>query len=74
MCNKSLLNALEQYVLNQHSVQILMGILEQRINYDKETLFQFTQLRKEVCYTFIEIVVTNEIKIYLFFFIFVFLV
>lgn len=40
MRNKSLLNALEQYVLNQHSVQILMGILEQRINYDKETLFQ----------------------------------
>ena len=44
MRNKALLNSLEQYVLNQHSVQILMGILEQRINYDKETLFQFTQV------------------------------
>lgn len=50
MRNKALLNALEQYVLNQHSVQVLMGILEQRINYDKETLFQFTQLKKEFNY------------------------
>lgn len=50
MRNKSLLNSLEQYVLNQHSVQILMGILEQRINYDKDTIFQFSQLRKEFNY------------------------
>ena len=29
-------------------VQVLLGILQQRIELDKECMFQFTQLRKEV--------------------------
>ena len=28
--------------------QVLLGILQQRIELDKECMFQFTQLRKEV--------------------------
>ncbi|CAG2101972.1 unnamed protein product [Medioppia subpectinata] len=45
--NKTLLNALEPCSFTNHSLQILLAILQKRIDYDKEVLFQFTQLRKE---------------------------
>ncbi|RWS03371.1 uncharacterized protein B4U79_12865 [Dinothrombium tinctorium] len=45
--NKTLLNAVEPCAFTHYSLQILLGILEQRIEFDKEVLFQFTQLRKE---------------------------
>ncbi|KAK8740905.1 hypothetical protein OTU49_002767, partial [Cherax quadricarinatus] len=44
--NKTLLNVVEP-TLGNHSLDVLLGILQRRIEYDKETLFQFTQLRKE---------------------------
>ncbi|XP_069165903.1 uncharacterized protein [Procambarus clarkii] len=44
--NKTLLNVVEP-TLGNHSLDLLLGILQRRIEYDKETLFQFTQLRKE---------------------------
>ncbi|KAK8380326.1 hypothetical protein O3P69_016733 [Scylla paramamosain] len=44
--NKTLLNVVEP-TLNNHSLDVLLGILQRRIEYDKESLFQFTQLRKE---------------------------
>ena len=44
--NKTLLNVVEPTIGN-HSLDILLGILQRRIEYDKESLFQFTQLRKE---------------------------
>ncbi|KAK6618843.1 hypothetical protein RUM43_013234 [Polyplax serrata] len=44
--NKTLLNVVEP-TLGNHSLDILLGILQRRIEYDKEVLFQFTQLRKE---------------------------
>ncbi|XP_054167296.1 uncharacterized protein LOC128964685 [Oppia nitens] len=45
--NKTLLNAIEPCSFTNHSLQILLAILQKRIDYDKEVLFQFTQLRKE---------------------------
>lgn len=44
--NKTLLNVVEP-TLNNHSLDILLGIMQRRIEYDKEALFQFTQLKKE---------------------------
>ena len=44
--NKSLLNAIEP-TLENHSLEVLLGILQRRIDLDKEILFQFTQLKKE---------------------------
>ncbi|KAL7638553.1 UNVERIFIED_CONTAM: hypothetical protein RMT77_011125 [Armadillidium vulgare] len=44
--NKTLLNVVEP-TLNNHSLDILLGIMQRRIEYDKESLFQFTQLKKE---------------------------
>ena len=44
--NKSLLNVVEP-TLGNHSLDILLGILQRRIEHDKDALFQFTQLRKE---------------------------
>lgn len=45
--NKTLLNVVEPTLTN-HSLEILLGILQKRIDFDKDVLFQFTQLRKEV--------------------------
>ncbi|RWS23419.1 uncharacterized protein B4U80_09462, partial [Leptotrombidium deliense] len=45
--NKTLLNAVEPCVITHYSLQILLGILQQRVEFDKEVLFQFTQLRKQ---------------------------
>ncbi|KAF7490802.1 hypothetical protein SSS_03783 [Sarcoptes scabiei] len=45
--NRSLLCALEPCFRTNHSLQILLAILQKRIDYDKETLFQFCQLSKE---------------------------
>lgn len=44
--NKSVLNAVEP-TLDNNCLDILLGILQRRIEVDKEALFQFTQLRKE---------------------------
>ena len=44
--NKSLLNAVEPVLENQ-CLEVLLGILQRRIELDKEVLFQFTQLKKE---------------------------
>ena len=45
--NRSLLCALEPCFRTNHSLQILLAILQKRIDYDKETLFQFGQLSRE---------------------------
>ena len=45
--NKTLLNVVEP-TLGNHSLDILLGILQRRIEFDKDVLFQFTQLRKEM--------------------------
>lgn len=45
--NKTLLTAVEPCLLTNQALQILLGILQQRIEYDKEAIFQFTQLRKQ---------------------------
>ena len=45
--NKTLLNVVEP-TLENTSLEVLLGILQQRIELDKECLFQFTQLRKEI--------------------------
>ena len=45
--NKTLLNVVEP-TLENTPLEVLLGILQQRIELDKECLFQFTQLRKEV--------------------------
>ena len=34
--------------LENHSLEVLLGILQRRIELDKEVLFQFTQLKKEI--------------------------
>lgn len=44
--NKSLLNVIEPTIENQ-SLEVLLGILQRRIELDKECLFQFTQLKKD---------------------------
>jgi len=44
--NKTLLNVVEP-TLGNHSLDILLGILQRRIDGDKDALFQFTQLKKE---------------------------
>lgn len=44
--NKTLLNVVEP-TLENTSLEVLLGILQQRIELDKECLFQYTQLRKE---------------------------
>merc|ERR1719295_2010126 len=44
--NKTLLNVVEP-TLENTSLEILLGILQQRIELDKECLFQFTQVKKE---------------------------
>ncbi|XP_063228610.1 uncharacterized protein LOC134534250 [Bacillus rossius redtenbacheri] len=45
--NKTLLNVVEP-TLGNHSLDILLGILQRRVEFDKDVLFQFTQLRKEM--------------------------
>ena len=45
--NKTLLNVVEP-TLENTSLEVLLGILQQRIELDKECMFQFTQLRKEI--------------------------
>ncbi|XP_054709293.1 uncharacterized protein LOC129218999 [Uloborus diversus] len=45
--NKTLLNVIEP-TLNNQSMNTLLSILQKRIETDKDAMFQFTQLRKEV--------------------------
>lgn len=45
--NKTLLNVIEP-TLNNHTMNTLLSILQKRIETDKDALFQYTQLRKEV--------------------------
>ncbi|XP_076368858.1 uncharacterized protein LOC143256068 [Tachypleus tridentatus] len=45
--NKSLLNVIEPTLTN-HSLEMLLNVLQKRIEFDKDVLFQFTQLRKEI--------------------------
>ncbi|XP_059470854.1 uncharacterized protein LOC132193916 [Neocloeon triangulifer] len=49
--NKTLLNVVEP-ILGNHYLNVLLGILQRRIECDKDALFQFTQLRKESTNTF----------------------
>ena len=44
--NKTLLNVVEP-TLENTSLEVLLGILQQRIELDKECLFQFTQIKKD---------------------------
>ena len=44
--NKTLLNVVEP-TLENTSLEVLLGILQQRIELDKECLFQYTQVKKE---------------------------
>ena len=44
--NKTLLNVMEP-TLENHSLEVLLGILQRRIELDKEVLFQFTQLKRD---------------------------
>ena len=44
--NKTLLNVVEP-TLENHSLEVLLGILQRRIELDKEVLFQFTQMKKD---------------------------
>ena len=44
--NKTLLNVVEP-TLENTSLEVLLGILQQRIELDKECLFQFTQVKKD---------------------------
>lgn len=46
--NKTLLNVVEP-ALGNRSLAILLAILQRRVECDKDALFQFTQLRKELC-------------------------
>ncbi|XP_015924662.1 uncharacterized protein [Parasteatoda tepidariorum] len=45
--NKSLLNVIEP-TLTDHSLGLLLKILRKRVEIDKDIIFQFTQLKKEV--------------------------
>ncbi|GBL77112.1 hypothetical protein AVEN_12754-1 [Araneus ventricosus] len=45
--NKSLLNVIEP-TLTDHSLELLLKILQKRVEIDKDIIFQFTQLKKEV--------------------------
>ena len=45
--NKSLLNVVEP-TLENTPLEVLLGILQQRIELDKECLFQFTQIKKNM--------------------------
>ncbi|KAK2709272.1 uncharacterized protein LOC136027141 [Artemia franciscana] len=45
--NKTLLNVVEP-TLSNHSLDLFLGILQRRIEHDKDALFQHTQLRKEM--------------------------
>ncbi len=45
--NKTLLNVVEP-TLENTSLEVLLGILQQRIELDKECLFQYTQIRKDL--------------------------
>ncbi|KAL1138313.1 hypothetical protein AAG570_010001 [Ranatra chinensis] len=45
--NKSLLNAVEAATADR-SLAVLLAILERRVEADKEALFQFTQVKKEI--------------------------
>lgn len=49
--NKTLLNVVEP-ILGNHYLNVLLGILQRRIECDKDSLFQFTQLRREATSTF----------------------
>jgi hypothetical protein len=49
--NKTLLNVVEP-ILGNHYLGVLLGILQRRIECDKDALFQFTQLKKEASSTF----------------------
>ncbi|XP_065350629.1 uncharacterized protein LOC135946347 [Cloeon dipterum] len=51
--NKTLLNVVEP-ILGNHYLNVLLGILQRRIECDKDALFQFTQLKKESAKTFDE--------------------
>ena len=44
--NKTLLNVIEPSLENP-SLEVLLGILQRRIELDKECLFQFNQLKKD---------------------------
>ncbi|KAI1303077.1 hypothetical protein HDE_02460 [Halotydeus destructor] len=45
--NKTVLNALESSLLTAQPLQNLLENLQERIEYDKEAIFQFTQLRRQ---------------------------
>ena len=45
--NKTLLNVIEPSLENP-SLEVLLGILQRRIELDKECLFQFTQIKKDM--------------------------
>ncbi|XP_049859153.1 uncharacterized protein LOC126353934 [Schistocerca gregaria] len=45
--NKTLLNVVEP-TLGSRSLDVLLGILRRRVDHDKDALFQFTQLRREL--------------------------
>ncbi|XP_043221769.1 uncharacterized protein LOC122381546, partial [Amphibalanus amphitrite] len=45
--NKTILNVVEP-ILGNHSLDVFLGILQRRIDHDKDCLFHFTQLKKEV--------------------------
>jgi len=49
--NKTLLNVVEP-ILGNHYLSVLLGILQRRVECDKDALFQFTQLRKEAANSF----------------------
>ena len=44
--NKTLLNVVEPTLTN-HSLDLFLGILQRRIELDKEALFQFSQLKRD---------------------------
>ena len=49
--NKTLLNVVEP-TLENTSLEVLLGILQKRIDLDKECLFQYTQIRKDCVKSF----------------------
>ncbi|KAG1662478.1 hypothetical protein GQR58_020938 [Nymphon striatum] len=44
--NKTLLNVIEP-ALTQHSLDVFMGILQSRVDFDKDVLLEFSQIKKE---------------------------
>ncbi|XP_022661726.1 uncharacterized protein LOC111250596 isoform X2 [Varroa destructor] len=45
--NQSLLNVLHPALATHRNLELLLAVLQRRIDFDKDVLFQFTQLRKE---------------------------